>query len=87
MAKKLKTQYTLRTECLLNMLHHQWILGYLTCLMESKNEDQTLLIPMDHGGPQTEQWFLELADKIRDMRRRKDGTYYMPVTQEVTDAP
>lgn len=30
------------------------------------------------GGPQTERWFKEQFHELGKMKKRKDGTYYMP---------
>ena len=70
---------SIRTVDLLMMLHQQWAIGYISCVIEDKEpHDDSLVVPLDRGGPQTERWFKEQFQEIGKMKKRKDGTYYMP---------
>ena len=74
---KLNDKYTIRTEDLLRMLHHQWLLGYIVCTIEDM-EGEPALVPVDKGGSQTEAWFKNLAGKLAGMKCRRDGTHFLP---------
>jgi len=46
---------SIRTVDLLMMLHQQWAIGYISCVIEDKEpHDDGLIVPLDRGGPQTE---------------------------------
>jgi hypothetical protein len=77
MTKKLKASYALRPETLIQMLQHAYAMGFITGVCDVEDTDDEP-IPMDQGGPRTELWVTQQADSLLRMRRRRDGTYYMP---------
>lgn len=80
MTRKLKASYALRPESLIKMLHDAYLMGYITGLCNADDTDDEP-IPMDKGGPRTELWVKQQADALLGMRRRRDGTYYLPASR------
>lgn len=79
MTMKRRETFTLRAEELIQMLHAQWVQGYVTAVCADLiSPGEGVHIPMDKGGPETEAWIHELSDELDTMRHRKDGTLYMP---------
>ena len=80
MAKKLRASYALRPETLIHMLHNAYVMGFITAVCDAEDTDDEP-IPMDKGGPRTELWVKQQADALLGMRRRRDGTYYLPASR------
>ena len=77
-----RNTFTLRSEELIQMLQSQWVKGYVTAICEDQiSTSDAVNIPMDNGGPETVAWIMEISDELNTMRRRSDGTFYMPRTK------
>ena len=81
MTKKLRASYALRPETLIHMLHRAYAMGFITAVCDAEDTDYEP-IPMDKGGPRTARWVTQQADALMSMRRRRDGTYYMPARHD-----
>lgn len=78
MAKKQPPeQFCIRLDTLINLMHQQYVMGFVQGAVNDEDTDDNP-IPMDKGGPRTAIWIRQQVDALRNMRKRPDGTYYMP---------
>lgn len=86
---KLKETYLLRPEMLIFLLIEQWKLGYIYGVIEDQpgKPESWDYEPHPYGDEkQQEAFVLQMAEDVLDkLKKRKDGTYYMPKQREGED--
>lgn len=75
--KKLRHSYDMRPETIINLMHGAYVIGFVSGVCNAESTDAEP-VPMDKGGPETAAWVAQQCELLKTMKRRRDGTFYLP---------
>ncbi len=86
MAKRLRASYELRPETIIHMMHQAYVMGFITAVGAQDGADSDDPIPIGNDDEAMKLWVEQKAETLKNMRRRRDGTYYVPEARKAAGA-